>query len=153
VLGDAAADDGVAGLVVGGQRLLGLAHRHRAALGAHQDLVARLVEVLHAHVLGVLARGEQRRLVDEVGQVGAGEAGRAAGDGHRVDVDVERDLAHVHLEDLLAAAHVRQADHDLAVEAARAQQRRIEHVRDGWSRRSRSRPRRPRSRPSPPATG
>src|SRR5690606_20769035 len=33
-----AADDGVAGLVVGGIGLFFLAHGHRAALGAHQDL-------------------------------------------------------------------------------------------------------------------
>ena len=41
----------------------------------------------------------------------------------------ERELAHVDLEDLLAAAHVGQRHDDLAVEAARAQQRRVEHVR------------------------
>ena len=41
---------------------------------------------------------------------------------------IERHLAHVHSQDLLAALHVRQVDHHLAVEAARAQQRRIEHV-------------------------
>ncbi len=41
----------------------------------------------------------------------------------------DRHLAHVHLEDLLAAAHVRQRHHDLAVEAAGTQQRRVEHVR------------------------
>ena len=35
----------------------------------------------------------------------------------------------MHLEDLLAAAHIGQRHHDLAVEAARTQQRRIEHVR------------------------
>ncbi len=46
-----------------------------------------------------------------------------------LDVVRHRQLAHVHLEDLLAAAHVGQRHHDLAVEAARAQQRRIEHVR------------------------
>ena len=41
----------------------------------------------------------------------------------------QRQLAHVHLEDLLAAAHVGQRHDDLAVEAARPQQRRVEHVR------------------------
>src|SRR5690606_18090763 len=41
----------------------------------------------------------------------------------------DRHLAHVHLEDLFTAADVRQAHHDLAVEAAGTQQRRIEHVR------------------------
>ena len=37
-------------------------------------------------------------------------------------------LAHVHAEDLLATAHVRQRHHDLAIEAAGTQQRGIEHV-------------------------
>ena len=46
----------------------------------------------------------------------------------RIDVGRQRHLAHVHLQDLLAADHVRVRHHDLAVEAARAQQRRIEHV-------------------------
>ena len=74
------------------------------------------------------ARGEQRRLVDEVGEVRAGESRRAARDQRRLDVVGQRHAAHVHAQDLLAAAHVRQRHHDLAVEAARAQQRRIEHV-------------------------
>src|SRR6185437_11732092 len=39
-----------------------------------------------------------------------------------------RHLAHVHLEDLLATAHVGQAHHHLAIEATRTQQRGIEHV-------------------------
>ena len=80
------------------------------------------------HGAPVGARGEQRRLVDEVGEIGAGEAGRAARDDRRLHVVGERHLAHVDLEDLLAAAHVRQRHDDLAVEAARAQQRRVEHV-------------------------
>ncbi|MCY1543981.1 hypothetical protein D9M68_798260 [compost metagenome] len=35
----------------------------------------------------------------------------------------------MHLEDLLTAADIRQAYHHLAVEAARTQQRRVQHVR------------------------
>ena len=58
----------------------------RSTFGAHHDLVARLVEMFHAHVLGTLARGEQRSLVDQVRQVRAGEAGRAARDGLEVDI-------------------------------------------------------------------
>ena len=48
----------------------------------------------------------------------------------RRDVHIvgERLVAHVHAQDAFAAAHVGRVDHDLAVEAARAQQRRIEHV-------------------------
>ena len=40
----------------------------------------------------------------------------------------QRHAAHVHAQDLLAAAHVGQRHDDLTIEAARAQQRRIEHV-------------------------
>jgi hypothetical protein len=127
-LGQQLGDHGVAGLVVGGVAALLLGHDHRAALGAHHDLVLGALEVVHVDQALVAARGEQRRLVDQVGQVGAGEARRAAGDDVGLDVGRHRHLAHVHHEDLLAAADVRQRHHHLAVEAARAQQRRIEHV-------------------------
>ena len=75
------------------------------------------------------ARGEERRFVDEIREIRAGEARRAARDQRRLDVFAQRNAAHVHAQDLLAAAHVRQRHDDLAVEAARAQQRRIEHIR------------------------
>ena len=41
----------------------------------------------------------------------------------------QRHLSHMHFQDLLAAQHVGVGDHHLAVEAAGAEQRRIEHVR------------------------
>ena len=47
----------------------------------------------------------------------------------RIDVGRQRHLLHVHGEDLLAAVDVGARNDDLAVEAARAQKRRIEHVR------------------------
>ena len=45
-----------------------------------------------------------------------------------VDFGRQRHVADMHLEDLLAADDVRVRHHDLAVEAARTQQRRVEHV-------------------------
>ena len=128
VLGNADAHDGVAGLVIGGHALLGFGHDHRAPLGAHHDLVLGALELLHRHQALVGARREQRRLVDEIRQIRAREAGRAARDHRGLDVVGQRHAAHVHAQDLLAAAHVGQRHHHLAVEAARAQQRRIEHV-------------------------
>ena len=74
------------------------------------------------------AGGEQRRLVDEVHQIRAREAGRAARDHLEVDVGREGNLAHVDLEDLLATDEIGIRDHDLPVEAAGAQQRRVQHV-------------------------
>ena len=129
VFGDREADDRVPGLVVGGHLLLVVGHDHRAALRAHVDLVLGALELVHADDALVGACREQRRLVHQVGQIGARETRRAARDQARLDVIAERHAPHVHAQDLLAAAHVRQRHHHLAVEAARAQQRRIQHVR------------------------
>ena len=40
----------------------------------------------------------------------------------------QRDLAHVHLEDLLATLQIRQRNDNLTIETAGSQQRRIEHI-------------------------
>ena len=125
----AAPDDGVARLVVGGVAPLLLRHDHRFALGAHHDLVLGLLEIVHVHEPLAEPCGEKRGLVDDVLQVGAAEARRAARDHGRIDVFRDRHVAHVHLHDLLAPADVRQRHDHLAVEAPRTQQRRIEDVR------------------------
>jgi hypothetical protein len=54
--------------------LLALADNHRAALGAHQHLVFRKLEVEHANDLLVVARRIQRGFVHEIGQVSTREA-------------------------------------------------------------------------------
>ncbi len=74
------------------------------------------------------ARGQQRGLVEDVLEVGAGEARRTSRDGEQVDARRERLAARVDLEDLVAAGEVGGVDLDLPVEAARTQQRRVEHV-------------------------
>ena len=80
-------------------------------------------------LLAVVARGQQRRLVDHVGQVRAGEARGPPGDDVQVGVGRDRLAARVHLEDALAAGQVGLGHDDLPVEPARAQQRRVEDVR------------------------
>ena len=74
------------------------------------------------------AGGEQGGLVEHVGEVGAAEARRAPADRLQVDARGDRLAARVHLQDLGAALEVGRLDADLPVEAARAQQRRVEHV-------------------------
>ena len=124
-----ATDDGVTCLVIRGVELLLLGHDHGLALGAHHDLVLGQLELLHLDQTLAGASGEQRGLVDQVGQVGTGEARGTASDHRRLDVVANRHLAHVHFQNLLATTNIRQADHYLAVETPRAQQRRVEHVR------------------------
>ena len=76
----------------------------------------------------VAARGEQRRLVDEVGEVGAGESRGPCGDDLQLHVVGDLDVLDVDAEDFLAALDVGLVDQHLAVEAARAQQGRVEHL-------------------------
>ena len=106
-----------------------LSHHHGAAFAPHHDLVLGVLEVAHLDDAAVAARGEERRFVDEVREVRAREARRAARDDRGVDVGADGDLAHVDVQNLLAAADVGKRHHDLTVEAARAQERRVEHVR------------------------
>ena len=119
---------GVAGLVVGDGLLLEVGERHRLAALAHEHAVAGLLEVALVDLGAALAHGEQRGLVDEVRQVGAAHAGRAPGDEVEVDVGGHPLVLDVHLEDLAAVVELGQRHHDLAVEAAGAQQGGVEDV-------------------------
>src|SRR5205823_12079154 len=92
------------------------------------DPVDGLVEVVVGDHVAALAGGQQGGLVHQVGQVGAGEAGGAPG--HDVEVDLlgQRLALGVDVEDGLAALEVGPVDDDLAVEAAGAEQGRVEDV-------------------------
>src|SRR3546814_6640527 len=72
----------------------------RSALGAHHDLVLGLLELGHRDEALALARGKQRRLVDEVGEVRAREARRAARDHPRLDIGRERHRSEEHTSEL-----------------------------------------------------
>ena len=85
-LGDERGHEGVAGLVVGRVPLFLVADDHALALDAHEDLVLGVLEVLHRDLVLAVAGREQGGLVDQVGQVGAAEAGGRAGQDLEVDV-------------------------------------------------------------------
>ena len=121
------AADRVTDLVGGDDRPLSLVHRP-AAGRADRDLQPSGVKVLTADHVPEAAGRHDRGLVEEVGQLGAGEAIGLAG--HLAEVDRHRDrlVASVNLEDRLAAFHVRQPDVDLAVEAPGPEDGRVEDV-------------------------
>src|SRR5215217_1592516 len=123
------AHDRVSHLVVGRDQALLLAHDPGLLLRAGDHAHDPLLQLGLRDLTLAVAGGEEGGLVDEVRQVGAGEAGRLPRE--RVDVDLlrQRLAARVDLEDLRAALAVRAIDDDLAVEAARAQERRVEDVR------------------------
>ena len=76
----------------------------------------------------VLAGGQQRGLVDDVGQVGAGHADGALGQPVQVGVGGDRLALRVHPQHRAAAGEVGVGHRDLPVEAAGPQQRRVEDV-------------------------
>src|SRR3954468_150907 len=121
-------DDGVAHLVIGGDQALLVAHDPGLLLRAGDHAHDPLFELHLGDLALAVARAQQGGLVDEVRQVGAGEAGGLAGQGVDVDLLGQRLAARVDLEDLGAALAVGAVDDDLAVEAARAQERGIEDV-------------------------
>jgi hypothetical protein len=83
-------------------------------------------EVLHRHVDAVAAGGHQGRLVAQVGQVGAGEA-RVRAATFSASVSGGRVIFFMCTQDGDAALLVGAVHQHLAVEAAGAQQRRVEH--------------------------
>ena len=118
----------MAGLVDRDPPALALAQHVGFLRRAGDDAVDRLLQGRLVDLGVAFADGEQRRLVDQVGELGAGEAGAEFGD--LVEVDAVGELAAfgVQLEDLEAPVDVGHVDDHLAVEAARAQQRRVEDV-------------------------
>ena len=120
---------GVATLVVGGDLLLVLGDDLRGTARATHYAVGGFLQGVAGDDVAVHARGQQRGLVEDVLQVRAGHAGGALGQGGQVDVRCQRLTLRVDAQDLFAADQVRVGDRDLAVEAARAQECWVEHVR------------------------
>ena len=122
-------DQCVSRLVVGDDPLF-LGIEHPAALLQPGDhLVDRLAEVALGDRLAARAHRQQRRLVDDVGQVGAGEAGRGARHLQQVDLRRQLHLRAVDLQDRLAARQVGLVHQHLPVEAPGPQQRGVQHLR------------------------
>ena len=139
----------VPGLVPGDHPLL-VVGDHLARLQPGDDSLERVVEVRLRDEVAAVAAREDRRLVAQVGEVGAGQPRGVAAPrapcrrpGPAVSTGCGR-------EDPLPPAHVGWWDEHLAVEPARAQQRLVQllqHVRgrhhDRRCRASRTRPSRP----------
>ena len=121
-------DEGVAGLVIGGDLLLFVREEHRLALGTHHDLVLGYFEVVHVDGLAVVACGGEGGLVDHVGEVGTGEARCSTSEDVEVDVFGHGDLLGVDLEDFFAATDVGTIDDDATIEAAGAEKSGVENV-------------------------
>mmetsp|Transcript_25477 Transcript_25477/g.83865 ORF Transcript_25477/g.83865 Transcript_25477/m.83865 type:complete len:409 (+) Transcript_25477:2272-3498(+) len=100
----------------------------RLALRPHHDAVLGVFEVRVRHLLGALHRRLECRDVDEVGELSAAEARRAACNHLEVNAGRERDTFAVLRENLCTPRNVRVGHDDRAVEAARAYERLVERL-------------------------
>ena len=115
------------GLVVGHHALLVLGD-HAARLHAGDHPLERRLEVPRDHDVAMVAAGEDRGLVADVGEVGTGQAAGLARDQSRSTFCASGLLRVWTSRIARPALEVGRRDEDLAVEAARAQQRRVELV-------------------------
>ena len=118
----------VTALVVRDNLLLVFADDPALAPRSADDAVDRLLEHFRRDDRLVLARGEQRGLVDDVGEVGARHSWRALGQAVEVGVLSDGLALGMHLEDGPTTRDVGIADGDLPVETSRTQQCRVEDV-------------------------
>ncbi len=84
-VGQRVRDEGMATLVVGDDLPLPVGDDAAAPFGAGHHPLGGLLELGEADELQAVAGREQRRFVEEVGEVGAGEAGGSTGDQRQVD--------------------------------------------------------------------
>jgi len=114
--------------MIGRQLFLIFGHDHRAALRSHHHLILCCLEVDHADHALAGARSEQGCFIDDIGEVGAGEARRTTGYHLGIDIRTDPHFFHMNLKDSLAAQHIRVRNDNLTVETAGSEQRWIEHI-------------------------
>ena len=119
---------GVPDLVVGDDALFLLRDDAAVPFRPGDDAVSRRVEVGHLDLMLVLAGRLQRGLVNQIGQVGAGEARRAAGQHVQLDVIGQRLALGVNFQNAQPTAAIRAVHHHAPVKAARPQQGGVQHV-------------------------
>ena len=88
-----------------------------------------IIEVGHRDCASAATCREQCGFIDQVGEVGSGEARRERRNRLDIDAWIELHFFHMHLENFNAALLVGAVDQHLPIEAAGTQQRRIEDFR------------------------
>ena len=126
---DEMGNQGVTQLMERDQLALLFGEHLRPTLEPGHHAIDRLFELGHPdHVLAV-ARRQQSAFIDHVSQLSSRESRGPARQDLEVNTRLERHIACMDLEDLLAALHLGQIHLDLAIEASRPKERRVEHLR------------------------
>jgi hypothetical protein len=116
-------------LVIGHHLALFRAQHAALAFNAGDNAFHGGGEIVETDRVGATAGGHDGRFVDQVGQVGAGEARGNVGYTLAIEAWFHGDLLKVDLEDRLAALAVRTIDQNLPVDATGPEQCRVQHLR------------------------
>ena len=127
-IGQHPADSGMSCLMVGYGVLLLVGYNLALALESAYYTVDGIQEVLFVDGLLAVTGCDQRRLVADIGYVGAREARSLPCQEIYVEAVYQLEVAHVHLEDVEPLLEFRQLDVDLTVETAGTHQRLVEHI-------------------------
>ena len=122
-------DQSMARFMIGGHPLFSFRHYKAAPFGTHHYLVFCGFKFRHTNRVPASTRRQQGCFIHKIGQISARETRCAACNHLRVHIGSQRHLAHMHTQDFLAPIHIRIGHHNLPVETAGAQQRRIKHIR------------------------
>lgn len=115
-------------LVVGNRLLLLRRNNLVLTLQTTDNTVDRIEEVVLLDLTLVAPRGDQGRLVADIGDIGSRETRRLLGQKVAVEIRIELQILQVHVEYLAPLLQIGQLDVDLTVEAPGAQQRLVEYV-------------------------
>ena len=105
-----------------GDLALDLTLERHAALQTGDDPFYGQVKVRHRHIVSLAAHGQQRCLVDDIGQIGAGKAGGDLRQAVQVGVVRQGHRSRVNLEDLPSPGLVGERHLNLTVKASGPQQ-------------------------------
>ncbi|MGY4314086.1 hypothetical protein ACVWW1_003389 [Bradyrhizobium sp. JR3.5] len=116
-------------LVIGCPPALALVQRSALLFDTGDDPLDGSRKVIEGDLAGIASRRCDRRFVDQIGQIGAGEAGCHPRYPVKVHVSINLDLSNVNLEDGKSSRLVRTIDQHLTIKAAGAEQCRVENLR------------------------
>ena len=120
--------DRVTGFMIRSELLLTLVHDLTLLLGADHYLDRGFLDLRLGDRLFILARGEQRRLVQEVRQIRAGKACGLLRDIAELDVGRQGLFTGMDAKDRFTAVDIGITDHDLTVESTGSQECGVEDI-------------------------
>ena len=114
--------------MIGGIALFLVGKHETATFTTHENLVLGIFKVAHVQLFLIQLGSLQSGFIDQVFQIRAGKARRAACQHLQVHIGSQRRALGMHLKNALAAPQIRRRHHHLTVKATGPQQGGIKHV-------------------------